>query len=41
MTSRATLSIDLDKIADNARRVVAALRGLHVVGVTKVTCGTP
>ena len=41
MTARATLSIDLDKITDNARRVVAALAGRHVVGVTKVTCGTP
>ena len=41
MTARATLSIDLDKITDNARRVVAALGGLHVVGVTKVTCGSP
>jgi predicted amino acid racemase len=41
MTARATLSIDLAKITDNARRVVAALGGRHVVGVTKVTCGTP
>ncbi len=41
MTARATLSIDLDKITDNARRVVAALDGRHVVAVTKVTCGTP
>jgi ornithine racemase len=41
MTARATLTIDLDKIADNARRVAAALGDLHVVGVTKVTCGSP
>jgi predicted amino acid racemase len=41
MTACATLSIDLEKITDNARRVVVALGGLHVVAVTKVTCGTP
>ncbi len=41
MTARATLSIDLGKITDNARRVVAALGGLHVTAVTKVTCGMP
>ena len=41
MSARATLSIDLEKITANTRRVVAALGGLHVVGVTKVTCGTP
>jgi predicted amino acid racemase len=41
MTARATLTIDLDKVADNTRRVVDALGGLHVVGVTKVTCGSP
>jgi len=41
MTARATLTIDLDKVTENARRVVDALGGLHVVGVTKVTCGSP
>jgi predicted amino acid racemase len=41
MTARVTLSIDLEKITDNTRRVVDALGGLHVVGVTKVTGGTP
>jgi predicted amino acid racemase len=40
-TARVTLSIDLEKITDNTRRVVDALGGLHVVGVTKVTGGTP
>ncbi len=41
MTARATLTIDLDKIRGNTRRVVAALDGMYVVGVTKVTCGSP
>ncbi len=41
MLSRATLTIDLAKIADNARQVVAALPEVDVVGVTKVACGTP
>lgn len=41
MPDRATLTIDLHKIEDNARTVVRALPGVTVVGVTKVTCGTP
>jgi len=41
LTARATLRIDLEKISANARRVVAALGDRHVVGVTKVTCGSP
>jgi ornithine racemase len=41
MTARATLTVDLEKIRGNARRVVAALDGLYVVAVTKVTCGSP
>ncbi|HEY5540519.1 MAG TPA: alanine racemase, partial [Coriobacteriia bacterium] len=41
MLARATLTIDLGKIEENARRVVAALPGVRIVGVTKVTCGTP
>ncbi len=41
MLARATLTIDLDKIAENARRVTSALTGVEIVGVTKVTCGTP
>jgi len=38
---KATLVIDLDKIRHNARTVVTALPGVAIVGVTKVTCGTP
>ena len=41
MLARATLTVDLGKIEENARRVCAALPGIAVVGVTKVTCGTP
>jgi len=41
MLAQATLTIDLDKIAENARRVVAALPGVAIVGVTKVACGSP
>jgi predicted amino acid racemase len=41
MPDRATLTIDLRKIEDNARAVVAALPGVAIVGVTKVTCGAP
>lgn len=41
MLDKATLVIDLDKIRDNARTVVSALPGVDIVGVTKVTCGTP
>jgi predicted amino acid racemase len=41
MLERATITVDLRKIEENARRVVAALPGVSVVGVTKVTCGTP
>lgn len=33
--------IDLAAIESNARRVVGALGGREVVGVTKVTCGSP
>jgi predicted amino acid racemase len=39
--ARAMLTIDLGKIADNARVVVGALPGIDVVAVTKVTCGSP
>lgn len=39
--ARATVRVDLGKIEDNARRVVEALPGIDVVGVTKVTCGSP
>lgn len=41
MSDRATLVVDLAKIEDNARRIVDALPGIEVVGVTKVTCGAP
>jgi ornithine racemase len=41
MLDMATLTIDLSKIEANARIVVDALPGAEVVGVTKVTCGTP
>ncbi len=39
--SEATLTVDLAKIRDNARTVVSALNGVDVIGVTKVTCGSP
>ena len=41
MSRRASLRVDLAAIRANARRVVDALGGLDVVGVTKVTCGSP
>lgn len=39
--AQAELSVHLGKIVENARTVVRALPGVDVVGVTKVTCGTP
>lgn len=39
--AEAVLTVDLAKIEENARRVCAAVPGVQVVGVTKVTCGTP
>lgn len=39
--AEATITVDLEKIAENARHVVDALDGRNVVGVTKVTCGSP
>ena len=41
MLDTATLTIDLGKIEENARSIAEALPGVEVVGVTKVTCGTP
>lgn len=41
MPARAAVTVDLAKIAENARAVAAALPGVEVVGVTKVTCGSP
>jgi len=37
----ATLTVDLAKIAENARTVVDSLPGVEIIGVTKVTCGSP
>lgn len=39
--AQATVTVDLDKIAANARTVCDALPGIEVVGVTKVACGSP
>lgn len=41
MLAKATVTVDLAKIAENTRRVVDALGGRGVYGVTKVTCGSP
>jgi ornithine racemase len=41
MLAKAVVTTDLAKIEQNARRIVQALPGIDVVGVTKVTCGTP
>lgn len=41
MLERATVAVDLGAIRANAERVVSALGGRQVVGVTKVTCGDP
>lgn len=41
MTARATVTVDLAKVTENTRRVVEALGGRGVYGVTKVTCGAP
>ncbi|HEY5386283.1 MAG TPA: alanine/ornithine racemase family PLP-dependent enzyme [Thermoleophilia bacterium] len=38
---RPTVTVDLSKLRDNTRRVVGALPGIEVVGVTKVSCGSP
>jgi predicted amino acid racemase len=40
-TTQACLTIDLGKITENTRTVVARLGGVAVVAVTKVTCGSP
>ncbi len=39
--AQATVTVDVRKIEENTRSVVAALPGVDVVGVTKVTCGSP
>jgi len=41
MLDKATVTIDLEAVRANTRAVVRALPGVGVVGVTKVTCGTP
>ena len=41
MLDRATITVDLRKIEQNARRIVRALPDVSIVGVTKVTCGAP
>lgn len=37
----ATITVDLSKVTENTRRIVEALEGRAVYGVTKVTCGAP
>lgn len=39
--ANATLTVDLAKLAENARHVITGLPGIDIVGVTKVTCGSP
>ena len=41
MPARATLTVDLGKVRENARTVVERLPGISVVAVTKGTCGSP
>ena len=41
MLARATVTVDRAKIVENARAVCGYLPGVEVVGVTKVTCGSP
>ena len=41
MLAQATITVDLSKIAENTRRIAAALPGAEIVAVTKVTCGSP
>ncbi|MBS3956468.1 MAG: alanine/ornithine racemase family PLP-dependent enzyme [Clostridiales bacterium] len=39
--AQATVTVDLAKITANARTVCDALPGIEIIGVTKVTCGSP
>jgi predicted amino acid racemase len=41
MLAEAVITVDLAKIAENTRLVVDNMPGVSVVGVTKMTCGTP
>ncbi len=39
--AQATVTVNVRKIEENTRSVIAALPGVDIVGVTKVTCGSP
>lgn len=41
MLARATITVDLKKISDNARAIATAIAPIEIIGVTKVTCGSP
>lgn len=41
MSGRAAVTVDLNKVTENTDTVVRALEGREVIGVTKVTCGSP
>lgn len=41
MAAQPTITVDLLKITENTRRVLSHLSGIDLVGVTKVTCGSP
>jgi predicted amino acid racemase len=41
MLDKATLTVDLGAIRNNAHDVVSALPGIEIVGVTKCSCGSP
>lgn len=41
MLAKPTVTVDLGKITENTRRVVAQLPGIEVVGVVKATSGSP
>ncbi len=41
MPARATITVDLGKVRNNAQIVTGSLPGISVVAVTKVTCGSP
>ncbi|MBN1192177.1 MAG: alanine/ornithine racemase family PLP-dependent enzyme [Coriobacteriia bacterium] len=41
MSAVASVTVDLAKVTENTRRVIDALGGRAVYGVTKVTCGSP
>ncbi len=41
MLGRATVTVDLGKITENARTIAAAIGPREIIGVAKVTCGSP